>query len=197
MVYDSVSHIVKIQYIYRRTAATLAANNSASVFDMQTHFGWKNAKTALEYIAKSKPQQQRMASMITVPEGALENPIPGPSKDHTNSAAETRNEQQGSKARPRARQESESEDTEEVPSLSSEEEEESNCENQQADLNENASQPCKKRKTDQQESSGVLSQVTNKSTFLNTAKKESDETKGNNFNFSNCQVSIVYNINKK
>ncbi len=188
----------------RRTAATLAANNSASVFDMQTHFGWKNAKTALEYIAKSKPQQQRMASMITVHEGGLENPVAGPSRAPTNTAAEVipEHQRQSPKTGSRARQESESEDTEEVPCLSSgeeEEEEESNCQNQQADLNENVSQPCKKRKIGPQESSGVLSQVTNRSTFLNTGKKESqsDETKGNNFNFSNCQVSIVYNINKK
>ncbi len=166
-------------HCFRRTAATLAAEKQASVFEMQNHFGWKNPKTALEYISKSKPQQDRMAAMISGYSGSknanIVNPVPG-----TSSASKEKEDNDL--------------DQEEVPDpeaeKSDENEDEENCSKEQEIV---PSQPAKRPRT-------VLSQVANSTTtnsILNN--KADDEGKGtnNNFNFSNCQVSIVYHYNQK
>ncbi len=121
-----------------------------------------------------------MASLITGPKVDDFNPVPGPSKMHSGENLQSKENDSNQVSFELGASDR---DTDSEP-----EKEEKTC-----DKNENV-QPSKKQKTDAKEE-GILSQITNKTSFLNT-KPQSDETKGNNFNFSNCQVSIVYNIKK-
>ena len=49
---------------YRRSAATMAANEGASGLQMQQHFGWKNVHMAQEYISTSKVAIKDVASKL-------------------------------------------------------------------------------------------------------------------------------------
>ena len=52
-------------HCFRRTAATLAADNDATTSELQRHFGWKDAKTAQKYIDNSEKGAKKMSSRIT------------------------------------------------------------------------------------------------------------------------------------
>ncbi|XP_059087488.1 uncharacterized protein LOC131883899 [Tigriopus californicus] len=52
-------------HCFRRTAASLAADNNASCLQMSTHFGWRNPKIALEYISNARPQRNKMTILIS------------------------------------------------------------------------------------------------------------------------------------
>lgn len=52
-------------HTFRRSAATIAADNNATGIQLQSHFGWKSAQMAMEYVSNSKPGREAMASMIT------------------------------------------------------------------------------------------------------------------------------------
>lgn len=52
-------------HCFRRTAATNASANSASTTNLQSHFGWSNEKTALQYIEANEKNQDVMAEKIT------------------------------------------------------------------------------------------------------------------------------------
>lgn len=51
-------------HCFRRTSATLAADQGASSMDMTRHFGWKSEKMALEYVDNSKVQTKKMATIL-------------------------------------------------------------------------------------------------------------------------------------
>ena len=49
---------------FRRSAATMAANEGASGLQMQQHFGWKNVQMAQEYISTSNVAIKDVASKL-------------------------------------------------------------------------------------------------------------------------------------
>jgi integrase len=51
-------------HTFRRTAATVAADNGATCMDLMTHFGWQNPKMALRYVSNSKHQNKRLAKLL-------------------------------------------------------------------------------------------------------------------------------------
>jgi hypothetical protein len=51
-------------HCWRRTAATEAVNNGATMAQVNHHFGWKSAQMAMEYVANSKPQKTKMAELM-------------------------------------------------------------------------------------------------------------------------------------
>ena len=55
---------------FRRSSATAAADNGASVQQMQDFYGWKSANMTMEYISTSKSAVQSMASSLYLLEAA-------------------------------------------------------------------------------------------------------------------------------
>ena len=56
---------------FRRSSATAAADNGATVQQMQDFFGWKSASMTMEYISTSKSAVQSMASSLYPPENVV------------------------------------------------------------------------------------------------------------------------------
>lgn len=51
-------------HCFRRTSATHAADRGATTMDMKRHFDWKNDAMPMEYVAKSKAQNKKMAQFL-------------------------------------------------------------------------------------------------------------------------------------
>ena len=51
-------------HCFRRTSATLAADGGATTAEMQRHYGWKSAKTAMKYVDNSDAGATAMASVL-------------------------------------------------------------------------------------------------------------------------------------
>ena len=52
-------------HCFRHSSATAAANSGATSVDVKTSFGWKNEKTALQYIEGTKDRKRRMSAFLT------------------------------------------------------------------------------------------------------------------------------------